>query len=395
MTSQDFDGSPEQSEVKKVEGGALPADTQPLLEGSIASGSLARNIEQDLELLSSVKVNGVTAEVMDALTRLRGRQNQDAIAERLGALMMQGANKRVRELAEFALVGTGSKVGQELLGAEYAIRELSRPDDKFDSGPENAEELVAELAAVSSNPIVLTRMTDLLIKGGGAAPYVAEIIQEMEPGEAHLVLRNALVNALESKDREKLIAMWKIPQALRNCTDSETQALIIAVYREGHEFFSTNNLRHNAARALGNQRTEAAKTAILESVFSTGEEWHVRRGIAAAIREMRAEEIEQSVLPLIDGSVIKTAWVVSGTQSGHFGLGRIPNMLGMLLDRQRRGQLYDIRVQVALGLVDEHPKLAFAALDGALKGKRDHFTHSCHLFEAGDALQAIGELEAA
>jgi HEAT repeat protein len=307
--------------------------------------------------------------------------------------MMTSPDQTIRQLAEFALVGTQDREGSSLLQAEYMIRKTNEGGGKFGTGPENAEELIAGLKEVREHPLVAARLVETVISGSSGAYYAAMVLQGTPDKATERSLKHALSAALDRGFGAgfELRDMWQVPRALKYSQDPDTQALIIRALKEGDEAFGTNNLRFQAACAMGAINTSEVRALAIEKVMSTRQDWGVRRGIAQAIRELDAEEVDARILPLIEGSDLKTAWILAGEQRSN-GLGRVAKWVSLI--SSEREVVHDIRVQVGLALQERHPDLAAKVFDDALKGERNPFKHRCQFFAAGDALRALQAREA-
>jgi hypothetical protein len=211
-------------------------------------------------------------------------------------------------------------------------------------------------------------------------------------------LKGALTQALDGGfqtgwERRNL---WQVPRALKNSTDPNAQALIIRTFKEGDEAYDTNNLRHQAARALGAINTDQVHALVTESVIAPRQDWHVRSGVAEAIRELNVAQVDEKLLPLIEGTASQTSWIIAGERSATLA-GRVGVWIGIMTSEQR--EIHDIRVQVGLALRDRHPDVAAKVFYDVLKGKLGAFPplhprdHRCQFFAAADAWNAIREIE--
>jgi hypothetical protein len=387
--------------VGEILGKTIQSATEPRVETppndertpSIAGAPVDRELEASVAALSAARGGVVDSEREQAVTSLRARHNQPGVALRLAELMMTSPDQTIRQLAEFALVGTQDREGSSLLQAEYMIRKTNEGGGKFGTGPENAEELIAGLKEVREHPLVAARLVETVISGSSGAYYAAMVLQGTPDKATERSLKHALSAALDRGFGAgfELRDMWQVPRALKYSQDPDTQALIIRALKEGDEAFGTNNLRFQAACAMGAINTSEVRALAIEKVMSTRQDWGVRRGIAQAIRELDAEEVDARILPLIEGSDLKTAWILAGEQRSN-GLGRVAKWVSLI--SSEREVVHDIRVQVGLALQERHPDLAAKVFDDALKGERNPFKHRCQFFAAGDALRALQAREA-
>ena len=373
---------------------ALAPITNPLPNEPLSGVTVDRELERNFAIVSGAVTGMLHSERAEAAIKLQARNNEPEVALRLVELAITTTDSKVRQLAERALAGTTNQEAKDILLAEQLIRKTHEGGGKFETGPENPDELIDGLKTLGRHPRVAARLVETIISGSSGAFYAASALQDILDPMSQQTLKAALTSALDRGHEAafQLKTLWQVPRALKYSPDPEIQALIIRAYKDGTEAFNTNNLRFEAARAMGAINTPEVHALMLESVMSPHQDWHVKRGIAEAIQELDAEELNTKLLPLINGSASKTAWIIAGGQSGNV-VGQVARWASLLSSYQ--SNIHDVRVQVALALKERQPELAAKVFDEALKGKRDSFTHRCQFFAAGDALRGLETLEAA
>lgn len=373
---------------------------QPPVQKQLSGAAIDRALEENIIALAPATDANISDKCADAVQYLRSRHNEPGVAYRLAEVMMTATDHKARELAEQALEGTQDEQGKALLRYEYLVREVFREicgkgRSRFEMGSTHPDQLVADLKQVRNHPLIAARLIEAIVSGSDGAYHAATVLQETSDKKTQAILKTTMATVLQGGrhangwERKR---MWQLPRALKYSHDPEVKAFIVQAFKEGNEAFGTTNFRYSAACALGAIRTDEVRGLIIDSVLDLRQDWHVRRGIVEALKEQMDDGIKAKLLPLIDGSVAKTAWLVAGEQS-QSTLAQVGRWIGIL--NSNREQIHDIRVQVALALQEREPKLSKRAYTDALKGKRDPHTRRCHFFAAWEALRAIEGLEAA
>lgn len=112
----------------------------------------------------------------------------------------------------------------------------------------------------------------------------------------------------------------------------------------------------------------------------------IRQGVAEAIHDLGAAEVNDKLRPLIDGPSSKTAWIIAGERTSSF-LGRAVTWVDLMT--VNRPEIEDIRVQVGLALRKAHPDLADKVFQDAIKWEQDNSSRGCQFFAACDAKRAL------
>lgn len=389
--SQGMFSGPDDGASGRLNGSPIPANVSAASDAAISAAAVDRAFESRIEQLYFAAEIEAPADSVVAISALRARHNDPAIARDLAHLMMTAPCLKVREYTRLALEGSEVTGIQRLLEADHMIKKLSERDCELGVGPESIDAIVAALKAVREHPLVASRLVETVLSGDHGAHWAATILQGTSSESSLKPLRRALSSALDrgfegGAQRRRLS---EVPTALKFATDPNTQALIIRAFKDGSEAFDTNNLRNRAARALAGIDTQEVRDLLIENVMTPGHDWFVRSGVARAIRELGSEEIVDELVPLIEGSLSQTAWIVAGEDAKGVW-GRAITWFNLMLSREE--ELYDIRVQVALCLQDQRPDLAKKVCTEVIRDKSVEFPYRCNLFAGVEALNALRRL---
>lgn len=347
-----------------------------------------RAIEKLRVVLPPADQGAPEIEQADVFALVRARHNDPHVALELVKLIMTSSDSKVRSLAELALAGTTNTEAKDLLQAEHMIRRFSEGGGKFGTEVKEADALVAALTERREHPLVAARLVEAVTRGGTAGYYAATILQGTPDRAIHDTLKGILTSALDRgyAASAELRDLRYITTALEKSTDPDTQALIIRAFKEGDEAFGTNNFRYSAALALAAINTAEVRALLCESVTTPQQDWTIRQGVAEAIHDLGAAEVNDKLRPLIDGPSSKTAWIIAGERTSSF-LGRAVTWVDLMT--VNRPEIEDIRVQVGLALRKAHPDLADKVFQDAIKWEQDNSSRGCQFFAACDAKRAL------
>ncbi len=340
---------------------------------TLKGAEIDRDIQINLEQLGA---NSQEAR-MSAMLYLKHRSSEPAVAYKLAELLMASRsqdsdksggsfvhsdiNRDMRDLAELALAGSNAKEGRALLDADRMIRRLEEGCYKFGTKPVNLNELLANLKEVCEHPLVEERLLRTLTSDSPAGYYAATILQGtsnkalLDKIGSHLKMRLDPSSPGADRDYEGKY----LPTALKYSSDPDAQKLVVRSYSAPD---TRGDIRVSAADAMGGINTEESRKLLFKGFFEPRVQNELRNAVASAIRELGGNEIQDNLVPLIESSRFQAVAIVANQRSSGI-FGKCVSWCQLMLSKE----IFDIRVQAGLALLDHRPDLAKKVFEEATR----------------------------
>lgn len=352
--------SPNQDPAATVAQSTQFAGATPISSESVSGVTIDRELERAFAIFTSPSPENIESEWQLAFSTLHSRHHEPEVALRLTEIMMTAPDWGASENAKRALHGTEDQRGITHLNA-WTLLIATELLGAYEAGSRIHQELVADLKKYRGHPLVAAAMVNKITNGSESGSFAAAALEGTTDRVTLALIKEILADAVEGKLRAQKAsdAACYALQVLKGSPDAEVQALIVRVFRDCADI----DLRVSAARALGTINTAEARTLLVNSIFEPNIYWFVREGVSEALRDTGDNAISSKLLPLVDGSIAKTAWRMAGEQS-NTTLSRFGIFLTLMTSQKE--SVYDLRIQVGMILQDRHPDIVERVLDHAL-----------------------------
>lgn len=402
MTGANPDAKPTQTQpqtsaaASKDPAADQPVALRPNLDGKVEGDALQavhhglQRIDQLASSLDAQPTNlfSITRAAIAVSDSNRRYNNLPIVADMLVDTMLTAKSHFVREAAKDSLTGSNVPRVQQALALEHCLNDLAKTPNL---ASESSRQRLAQLSTFTNDPAFVDRMLEHVINGRTGCGWVARALRETPLPAKQAHFRELIIGAMESRAdyvaREKI---WALPYVLDPNHPRSAKLLSNIVDLNPRE---SSRFEHAAMIALGETRDRDEVKRSLQKFYTfPADLWRMESALADSLRSHLDAPLTKALSALIDGSLIKSAWVLAKEEQRNGLHDNLWNrcMRTVVLLTQDRERLHDKRAQAALALFDARPELAMKVLLDVTNGLNVQ-APKCSIFAAADIAQTINE----